>query len=335
MKLPTIDDIDIKDKKVLVRADLDAKVDDKRIDVAINTLQKIIEKEPQKIFILGSRGRPKEGENDTELSLSNLIDKFNVALSQDVALSDDWEWRDNFVVLFENIRFKNEEYDNSSEIASKFLDFADVYINESFAMSHRENMSLNALPKLFKDNGKPIAFGPRFIEEVEQLSKLNEADSPYIVLLSGVKEDKLEYLEKFYEIADKVLIGGRLPEYLGEDYSHPKAIVGNLIQDKEDITLHTVEKFEEVVKSAKTILISGPLGKFEEEGHRQGTKRVLEAISENADALKIAGGGNTEQAISLFKLEDKFDWISIGGGAMLDFVVNGSLPAIEVVALSL
>ena len=70
------------------------------------------------------------------------------------------------------------------------------------------------------------------------------------------------------------------------------------------------------------------MGKYEEEGHRQGTKRIFEAIA-NAGAFKIAGGGDTETALSMFNLKDKFDWISVGGGAMLEFLTKKTLPGIE------
>ena len=124
-----------------------------------------------------------------------------------------------------------------------------------------------------------------------------------------------------------VLISGRLPLYLEEDYKNEKVIVANLIQDKEDITLHSIESFEHELAKAKTILVSGPMGRYEEDGHRQGTKRVLEAVA-NAGAYKVAGGGDTEAAITLLGLEDKFDWISTGGGAMLEFLANRTLPGI-------
>ena len=71
------------------------------------------------------------------------------------------------------------------------------------------------------------------------------------------------------------------------------------------------------------------MGKYEEEGHRQGTKMVYEAVV-NSSAAKIAGGGDTIAAIFLLKLQDKFDWISVGGGAMLEYIEKGTLPTIEV-----
>ena len=98
--------------------------------------------------------------------------------------------------------------------------------------------------------------------------------------------------------------------------------------DKEDITLHTIEVFKKEIRKAGTIVLAGVLGKYEDEGHRQGTKEIFEAIA-NSSACKIAGGGDTEAALTIFNLTNKFDWISVGGGAMLEFLASKTLPGIE------
>ena len=99
--------------------------------------------------------------------------------------------------------------------------------------------------------------------------------------------------------------------------------------DKEDITLNTIERFTSEVSKAGMIIVSGPLGRYEDEGHRQGTEKVFRAITENKNAYKIAGGGDTEKAIGSLSLASGFDWISVGGGAMLEFLSKKTLPGIE------
>ncbi len=133
------------------------------------------------------------------------------------------------------------------------------------------------------------------------------------------------------KFADKILIGGRLPDYIHDTSplrKDDKVFVTNLLPDKEDITIHSIEKFLPIIEKAGTIVVSGPLGKFEEEGHRQGTKAIFDAVADSK-AFKIAGGGDTESAISLLGLKDKFNWISVGGGAMLEFLAKSTLPGIE------
>ena len=70
------------------------------------------------------------------------------------------------------------------------------------------------------------------------------------------------------------------------------------------------------------------MGKFEEDGHSQGTKRIFSAAAES-HAFKVAGGGETERALALFGLTSKFDWISSGGGAALEFLAKRTLPGID------
>ena len=106
-------------------------------------------------------------------------------------------------------------------------------------------------------------------------------------------------------------------------------MVAQLNPDKEDVTLRSIENFEDEIKNAKTIVLAGVIGKYEDEGHRLGTKKVFEAVAKSG-AYKVAGGGDTEAALTMLRLTDKFDWISVGGGAMLELLAKGTLPGIEV-----
>ncbi len=75
-------------------------------------------------------------------------------------------------------------------------------------------------------------------------------------------------------------------------------------------------------------MVSGPMGKYEDEGQRNGTQKIFAAIAESS-AHKVAFGGDTENALKFFNVSDSFDWISVGGGASLEFLANGTLPGIE------
>ena len=168
------------------------------------------------------------------------------------------------------------------------------------------------------------------------LLKIDYFSKPVVVVISGIKEDKVEMAKKLSDIYDKVLVGGRLPEYFGDEglesvrNQDEKLVIGNLTQDREDITLNTIEKFKSELSYAETVILAGVLGKYEDEGHMQGTKEIFEYISK-LSAFKIAGGGDTETAITTLNLSDKFDWISVGGGAMLEFLSHKTLPAIEAI----
>lgn len=314
MKFPSLTDLDVSGKKVLLRLDLDTSPDpnDLRIKASEETLNYLKDKNAE-IIILAHKGRP-NGKVDESLSLKPFQPIF-----------DKWGAK-----VEENLRFDPGEEANDTEFARKLALKGEAFINEAFASSHREHASIVGLPKLL-----PHAAGFRFIKEVENLSKtFDNPNRPLVYIISGVKDDKLQYIKAFEKVADKVLVGGRLPEFLGDKslesvrLQKGKTIIGNLIMDKEDITLNTIEVFEKEIAKAGTIVVSGPLGKYEDAGHRQGTERIFKAVVAS-NAFKIAGGGDTEQAIRMLAISDKWDWISVGGGAMLEFLSKQTLPGIE------
>lgn len=314
MNLPIISDLDLSGKKVLLRLDLDCEPnpEDLRIKTSEETLDYLKGKNTQTI-ILAHKGRP-EGKINDGLSLrlfQPIFDKWGAKIE-------------------ENLRFDPGEENNDPEFAKKLASLGEIYINEAFASSHRDHASIVGLPGLL-----PHAAGFRFAKEIENLSKVIENPKrPLVFIISGLKRDKLDYIKPFEDLADKVLIGGRLPEHLGDKalesvrLQKGKTIIGNLVMDKEDITLNTVEVFAAEIKKAGTIVVSGPLGKFEDEGHRQGTEGVLKATI-SSSAFKVAGGGDTEKALEIFNMLEKFDWVSVGGGAMLEFLSKKTLPGIE------
>lgn len=96
-----------------------------------------------------------------------------------------------------------------------------------------------------------------------------------------------------------------------------------------DIGPETINLFSKIIESAGTIVWSGPLGLFEEPPFEKGTFLTAENISNNKNAFKIAGGGDTLFAISKFGMADSFDHLSTGGGAMLSFLSGQTLPGLE------
>lgn len=342
INLSKITDLNIEGKRVLVRADLDVETSDfekdLRIQSLIPTLNYLKEKNSQ-IIIIGHKGRPSykatDGKpaSDESLSLKPLQPFF-----------DQWGAR-----VEENLRFyPGESLDftrdkEAQEFAQKLASLGEVYVNEAFASSHRNHTSIVGVPQLM-----PHAAGFHFIEEVDNLSKvLENPKRPLVVIIGGVKEDKLTYIEPFARFADKILVGGKLPQLIQNSNLHPefrsrefeiqnddsKIKIAKLIADNEDITIRSIEAFEREIVKAGTIVFAGPMGKFEEEGHYLGTKRVFEAVV-NSSAFKVAGGGDTEKALQVLSAAEGFDWISVGGGAMLEFLTKGTLPGIEVLRIN-
>ncbi len=309
INFPKLTDTDFKDKRVIVRADLDIDPTDLQ-NLRLTTLTPTLDylkSQNAVITIISHKGRP-EGKIEESLSLKLFEPYFG-------------KWN---AKVMENLRFDPGEESNSEEFARELAKDQDFFVNESFATSHRAHASIVGLPKLL-----PHAAGLRFSLEVENLSRvLENLNRPSIVIISGVKEDKVEMIEAIKDKVDKVLVAGRLPYYLGEDYKDEKVMVAKLNPDKEDITINSIELFEGEITKARTIVLAGVPGKYEESGHGLGTERIFKAVAA-CQAFKIVGGGDSLVVVEKYGLGSKFNWISVGGGAMLEFLAKGTLPGIE------
>lgn len=340
-KLPKLEELKLANEKVIVRMDLDVpEDDDTRLIDALPTLKYLAEKNCE-IVILGHLGRP-EGKVVEGLSLMPVSKRLEKLLQKELG---DVGMAKLHMHMAENLRFDPGEEANDAKFAEHLAELGEFYINEAFAVSHRKHASLDALPRLSKFAGKKAA-GLRFQQEVEKLSGVTQDPArPLVVVLGGAKSDKLDHLPKLVGLADAVLVGGRLPYYVDEGaygrhtefvtnakvleaLTSPKVRLARLVPDNEDITLHSVEGFEQTIASAKTLVLAGPLGKFEEDGHMLGTKRVFEACA-NATAYKVVCGGDTQAAVDKLGLTREFDWISVGGGAAIEYITHKTLPGIS------
>lgn len=319
INLSKITNVDVSGKRVIVRGDLDISelnTEDLRLKSLIPTIKYLLDNKAYAILI-GHMGRP-SGKIDEKYSLMPLVP----ILEKMIGTKEGWK-------LKENLRFDPREESNDEGFAKELAELGDLYVNEAFSVCHREHASIVGIPKFL-----PSYAGINLVNEVENLSKIFEPERPLLILISGVKKDKVEMIAPLSELADKVLVGGRLPDFLGDNTEsvrtqNGKIIVGNLTMDKEDITLNTIQKFKEEILKAKTIVLAGVLGKYEDEGHSQGTKEVFSAVA-NSNAFKIVGGGDSLAAINRYNLTDKFDWVSVGGGAMIEFLTKKTLVGVEV-----
>ena len=116
-----------------------------------------------------------------------------------------------------------------------------------------------------------------------------------------------------------------------EDYSRIGGI-GSIRKEEDvyDIGPETIEKYKNILSTAKTIIWNGPLGYFEKEKFSKGTEEIAKMIGQiNREVFSIVGGGETVEAIQKLGIENQFDHISTGGGAMLDFIAGKELPGIK------
>jgi len=368
MIIPTLHDLAaIRGKKILVRLDLNTPikegkvVDDFRITQSLPTINYLKDKGAKIIIISHIEGssetlRPAYEYLQQHLSISfcpDLIEKGEPVISN---------MHEGDILLCENIRQYPGEKDNDKNFTKKLASFGDAYVNDAFPVSHRSHASIVGIPKFI-----PGFMGFQFQKEVDSLSRAFNPPRPFLFILGGAKFDtKFPLVTKFLDIADSVFVGGALANDLLKakglpvgkslissgsiDFSkiiaHKKIIIptdvavqsphgvdvkpADKVQDDEsifDVGEETTNHLEREIKKAQCILWNGPLGLYEK-GFKQATLRIAKAVSDSP-ALTIVGGGDTLAAILELKLADRFSFLSTGGGAMLDFLAQGTLPGID------
>lgn len=232
------------------------------------------------------------------------------------------------VEILENLRKNPGEKSNSEEFAKELVTGFDIYVNEAFSVSHREHASIVGVPKFL-----PSFVGLKFAQEVEELSKVFTPEHPFVFILGGAKfETKLPLVEKFLNIADRIFIGGAMAKHAAElavsknpKVTLPLGDITALDANEENINL-----IGTLMKDAKFVVWNGPLGAYER-GYTQGTLSLAKLIADSS-ATSILGGADTLAAIKELNIADKFSFVSTGGGAMLDFLANGTLPGIEAIS---
>lgn len=217
----TIRDIDLKDKKVLLRADYnvpikDGKIEsDYRITKSIPTINYLLE-QGAKVIICSHLGRP-EGKPDKKYSLKPAVSVLSEKLGRDIQFADDCigsaakkqagDLKSGEVLLLENLRFHEEEESNDEEFAKKLASLADVFVQDGFGVVHRAHASTEGVTKHL-----PSVAGLLLEKEVDTISSAMESpEKPIMAIVGGAKiSDKIKVLEKFIEIADFVAIGGAM-----------------------------------------------------------------------------------------------------------------------------
>lgn len=332
MHLPSVKELKVSGKRVLLRTNYDVPlkkeglIDDSRIVESLPTIN-YLWRQKAKIIIISHLGRP-EGKPMPGLSLAPVAKHLAKLLACQVPLLEKIKTVDKPLVMLENLRFYPGEETNSDKFSHQLASLADFFVNDAFAVAHRQHASVVGVPALL-----PAAFGLDFLEEVMALTKIRQAPKrPVVVILGGVKKSKIKAARKLVGWADYLLLGGKMVTYdgLSRMISGHQRVVGDLTRNGEDINEATIKKFKEIIGQAKTVVLAGPMGAYEEKEYERGTREICQAIADSG-AYSVVGGGDTEAALTKFGLADKIDYISSGGGAMLAFLANGTLPGIEAI----
>ena len=215
MSVIKMTDLDLKGKRVFIRADLnvpvkDGKVtSDARIRATIPTLKLALEK-GAKVMVTSHLGRPTEGEFTPEDSLQPVVDYLNEHLDVPVRLERDYlngvDVKAGEIVVLENVRVNKGEKKNDPELGKKYAALCDVFVMDAFGTAHRAQASTYGVAEF-----APVACaGPLLAAELDALGKaLKEPARPMVAIVGGSKvSTKLEVLNSLSKIADQIIVGG-------------------------------------------------------------------------------------------------------------------------------
>ncbi|WP_281282862.1 phosphoglycerate kinase [Nonomuraea terrae] len=243
----TLDDLDVKGRRVLVRADLNVPLDgetitdDGRIRASVPTIRSLVER-GAKVVVCAHLGRPK-GQVKPEFSLRPVARRLGELLDQDVAFASDVvgdaaratvdTLQDGQVALLENLRYEpGEESKDEAErraFAERLAGLADLYVGDGFGAVHRKHASVYDVPRLL-----PHAAGGLVEAEVAVLRRLtDDTERPYVVVLGGAKvSDKLGVIANLLTKVDRLLIGGGMAYTFLKAQGHE---VGNSLLQEDQI----------------------------------------------------------------------------------------------------
>ncbi len=252
------------------------------------------------------------------------------------------------ILVLENLRRSKGETASDPAFAAELATLADVFVQDSFDTCHRSHASIVGIPDLL-----PSYAGLLLEEEVTELTRALTPEEPSLAVIGGAKFSTKEpvlrqLLAKYNHVfvggalandflktrgqdVGKSLVSGADPAHIQELLANPKLVLPvDSVIAHEMILDHGVETsalLAELARGARTILWNGPLGKFED-GYGQSTEHFARAVAESG-ARSIVGGGDTVAAIEKLGLLSKFSFVSTGGGAMNDFLADGSLVGID------
>jgi phosphoglycerate kinase len=272
------------------------------------------------------------------------------------------EMKDGDIIFCENFRQDPREEDNDQDFVLEITKDIDIYVNDAFAEVHREHASTFGIVNVL-----PAYAGIALAAEVEGVSKVMNPNNPAIFLLGGAKfETKMPLVEKYLDLYDYVFIGGALTNdiFKAKGYEVGQSLVSSIslegakfLENKKllipsdvvvdgprgvsvksieevlpdekimDMGPKTIEMLTPLINEAKTILWNGPFGNYEA-GFVDSTEAIAKIIS-GAEGFSVLGGGDTVAAVEKLKLNDKFGFVSIGGGSMLTLLEHGSTPVLD------
>ena len=386
-----IKDFDLKNKKVLLRCDLNVPIkngiitDDTRIKASLKTINYIIENGGS-IIILSHLGKVKTEEDKLKNNLYPISIRLSELLNRKVLFSKLTRGKElenmvsklipGDILLIQNTRYEDldgkKESSCDMELAKYWAGLGDIFINDAYGTMHRKHASNVGIAEYLPSG---LGFLPE--EEINKIDSIMDDNThPFIVIMGGAKvSDKIKVIENLIQKCDKLLIGGAMAYTFLKSKGYE---IGNSLYDEEskdfctnilkkykdklvlpidsivandpesniynirniddiksnemglDIGPKTIELFLDNLKDAKRVIINGPMGLFENDNYKNGTKSIYDYIANN-NIKTLIGGGDSASSVNKLSDASKFYHISTGGGATLEYLEGKDLPGISAI----
>lgn len=215
MTLKLMTDLDLSDRRVLIRQDLNVPIKDAQVTSAVRIKAslptiKLALQSGAKVILMSHLGRPSEGTVSSEHSLAPVAQFMSEQLGRTVNLVKDWsegiDLTDGDVVMLENVRFNKGEKDNADDLAKAYAQLCDIFVMDAFGTAHRAQASTHGVAKY-----APIACaGPLLAKELDALAHaLATPKAPIAAIVGGSKvSTKLMVLENLADKVDQLIVGG-------------------------------------------------------------------------------------------------------------------------------
>lgn len=358
----------LKGKRIIVRVDWNMPVvdgvitDTSRFDVTVPFLQSL-SSSGAKLILLAHYGEKGESLAPIASHVTKSLSFVNFTPTMDFgeleAASRSLE--EGKGMLLENVRLFTGETENEPSLGESYASLGEIFVNDAFSVAHRKHASVVGIA-----NNKLSYFGPTFIRELENLSKALNPVKPALLIVGGAKiSTKLALIKQYLDQGVKVFVGGAMVHNIWKErgieigqslydpeYHLPASFVNHpLLITPIDVVLATGEivpvtaipsdgvvvdcgpktgdMVREEISISSTVIANGPLGLYEK-GWLHGSEMILTALA-NSGVTSYIGGGDTVTVAHKLGLLQKFTFVSLGGGAMLDFLGSGTLPGVEAV----
>ncbi len=336
----TMDDVNVKGKRVFVRVDFNVPMadgqitDETRIRAAIPTIEALADG-GAKVILASHLGRPK-GEVNEDMRLTAVGERLSELMGKPVKKLDESigeaveaavaEMQEGDIVLLENVRFHKGEEKNDEELAKAFAGLADVYVNDAFGAAHRAHASTEGIAK----HVEAAVSGYLMQKELDVLGKaLSEPERPFTAIIGGAKvKDKIGVIENLLDKVDHLIIGGGLSYTFtkAQGYDIGKSL---LEEDKIDLAKSFIEKAKEKGVELHMPIDAVVANEFSKDAETQTVE--IDAIPADWMGLDI-GPKTAANYAEIIKNSKLIIWNGPMGVFEMDKFANGTKTVVEAMA---